>query len=231
MFPLQNQSFYIFHEWSTTDPLGLFGALVCTLTLCLVHETLHAFISFNENLNTSRFRIEGCSYPVTFQHCLMAFLHVFRVYVCSLLVMSLFTMNVWVVLTIGLASGVGYLIIRPLVFCLMYKQRPKRFAMVFSKPPPLSSTPNKAGTLTPHMTLSRDLMEALRERRISKSLLSGCNGSTEPSLQWDFTGNIADDLEPNNWIRQSSWDGSLEMLDVGYVGGDSPECSAVSFTI
>ena len=22
MFPLQNQSFYIFHEWSTTDPTG-----------------------------------------------------------------------------------------------------------------------------------------------------------------------------------------------------------------
>lgn len=163
----------------------------------------------------------------------MAFLHVFRVYVCCLLVMSLSTMNVWIILTLGLGSGVGYLLIRPLIFYLVHKHRTNNgtnnTTWTVISPEPLSSTPKSFSI--PRLTMSRDLMEALRERRISKSLLSGTVGSADVSLQWDFTGNVTEDLEPNNWIRQSQWDGSLEMLDTGYVGGDSPDCSAVSFTM
>lgn len=171
---------------------------------------------------------------MTFQHCLMAFLHVFRVYVCCLLVMSLSTMNVWIILTLGLGSGVGYLLIRPLIFYLLHKHHRTNNGTNSTKwtvitPEPLSSTPKSFSV--PRLTMSRDLMDALRERRISKSLLSGTVGSADVSLQWDFAGNVSEDLEPNNWIRQSQWDGSLEMLDTGYVGGDSPDCSAVSFTM
>lgn len=171
---------------------------------------------------------------MTFQHCLMAFLHVFRVYVCCLLVMSVSTMNVWIILTLGFGSGVGYLLIRPLIFYLLHKHHRTnngtnntKWTIISTEP--LSSTPKSFSV--PRLTMSRDLMDALRERRISKSLLSGTVGSADVSLQWDFAGNVSEDLEPNNWIRQSHWDGSLEMLDTGYVGGDSPDCSAVSFTM
>lgn len=228
-----DQSFFILQGWNITEQTGLVGALIVTLILCLINETLHAFICFAESINASRYITEGWIYSVTFQHCLMAFLHVFRVYVCCLLVMSLSTMNVWIILTLGLGSGVGYLLIRPLIFYLLHKHRThnrtNNTTWTVISPEPLSSTPKSFSI--PRLTMSRDLMEALRERRISKSLLSGTVGSADVSLQWDFTGNVTEDLEPNNWIRQSQWDGSLEMLDTGYVGGDSPDCSAVSFTM
>ncbi|XP_061192651.1 uncharacterized protein LOC133200851 [Saccostrea echinata] len=230
------------HEYSVYRGLlnhCLTGALLCTLVLTLIHETVRAFISLTEKINDDRYTLEGSSYSVTFQHCLMAFLHVFRVYVCCLLVMSLMTYNVWIFLTIGLGSGVGYLLIRSLILHLLNKRRKRSFntcqiPTTFSKFQPLCSTPNRnietSMLAASHLTLSHDFMAALRERRSSKNVLSGTLGSADLALQWDYTDNMAEDLEPNNWIRQSNWDGSLEMLDAGYVGGDSLEHS-VSFAM
>ncbi|XP_062575639.1 uncharacterized protein LOC134237552 [Saccostrea cucullata] len=233
-----HKSFYLLQGWDLTDNEGLIGALLCTLVLTLFHETMRAFISLTEKFNIDRYMLEGGSYTVTFRHCLLAFLHVFRVYVCCLLVMSLMTYNVWIFLTIGLGSGVGYLLIRPLVLHLLNKRRkqPIRTCQkpTFAKSQPLCSTPNKnietSMLAASALTLSYDFMTALRERRSSKSVLSGTLGSADLALQWDYTSNMVEDLEPNNWIRQPNWDGSVEMLDAGYVGGDSPEHS-VSFAM
>lgn len=60
-------------------------------------------------------------------------------------------------------------------------------------------------------------------------MLSGIVGFVDVFLQWDFMGNVIEDLELNNWICQLQWDGFLEMLDIGYVGGDFLDCFVVFF--
>lgn len=157
---------------------------------------------------------------MTFQHCVLAFLHIFRVYICCLLVMSLFTWNTWIVLTLGLGSGVGYLLIRPLILCLLHKQR-RTFTLASNHTTDDNSTTGEPLCSTPNTDIDTSAS-------ISKDLLSETIESTDLTLQWDY---MTVDLEPNIWIPQSNWDGSTEMLDTGCVGRNSPEHSTVSCTM
>lgn len=142
----------------------------------------------------------------------MAFLHVFRVYVCCLLVMSLSTMNVWIILTLGFGSGVGYLLIRPLIFYLLHKHHRTnngtnntKWTIISTEP--LSSTPKSFSV--PRLTMSRDLMDALREKRISKSLFSWVEQLDPPTCLCSGTSRVT-------WARTwSQTTGSASRIGTG----------------